>query len=312
MPLWTAAASCPAFAKAPPNRKSFSASPAPTGNRCQTAEVCHPKHSEEFVRRSTKDLIRRYSLHNQPAIDTTPQMADTPPPRHSFLVRVTHWLITLAFLALLVTGLEIVVSHPRFYWGETGNVNTQPLFKIPIPASRNLVPTAYGYVMPDQNGWSRYLHFQSAWLLVLVGLLYVAVSFFNGHFRRNLLPSQSDVSPKQLATSIAQHLRFAPPGPDEAWSYNVLQRLAYLFVIFIFFPLIIWTGLAMSPSFVSAFPAAVNILGGQQSARTLHFFLTGVLVLFLLVHIFMVFLAGFRNRVRAMITGRAAEPLERA
>jgi thiosulfate reductase cytochrome b subunit len=239
-------------------------------------------------------------------------MADTPRPRHSFLVRVTHWLITLAFLALLVTGLEIVVSHPRFYWGETGNVNTTPLFKIPIPASRNLVPTGYGYVMPDQNGWSRYLHFQSAWLLVLVGLLYVAVSFFNGHFRRNLLPSQSDVSPKQLAASAAQHLRFARPAPHEAWSYNALQRLAYLLVIFIFFPMIIWTGLAMSPSVVSAFPAAVNVLGGQQSARTLHFFFTAVLVLFLLVHIFMVFLAGFRNRVRAMITGRVAEPLERA
>jgi thiosulfate reductase cytochrome b subunit len=86
----------------------------------------------------------------------------------------------------------------------------------------------------------------------------------------------------------------------------VLQRLAYLLIIFVGFPLIIWTGLAMSPSFVSAFPAAVNVLGGQQSARTLHFFLTGALVLFLLVHIFMIFLAGFWSRVRAMITGRAA------
>ena len=91
-------------------------------------------------------------------------MAETPRPRHSFLVRVTHWLITLAFLALLVSGPEIVVSHPRFYWGEVGNVNTTPLFKIPIPSSRNLVPTGYGYVLPHQNGWSRYLHFQSAWV----------------------------------------------------------------------------------------------------------------------------------------------------
>jgi thiosulfate reductase cytochrome b subunit len=91
----------------------------------------------------------------------------------------------------------------------------------------------------------------------------------------------------------------------------VLQRLAYLVVIFILFPMIIWTGLAMSPSFVSAVPTAVNVLGGQQSARTLHFFLTGALVVFLVVHVLMVILAGFRNRVRAMITGRAAEPLER-
>jgi thiosulfate reductase cytochrome b subunit len=165
-------------------------------------------------------------------------------------------------------------------------------------------------VLPDQNGWSRYLHFQSAWLLVLTGLLYVVVGLFNGHFRRNLLPALSDISPRQLWNSIAQHLRFARLGAEEVWSYNILQRLSYLLVIFILFPFIIWTGLAMSPSFVSAFPAAVNVLGGQQSARTLHFFVSGLLVLFLLVHIFMIFLAGFRTRMRAMITGRAPEPQE--
>ena len=237
-------------------------------------------------------------------------MPDSPRQRHSFLVRVTHWLVTFSFLALLVTGLEIVVSHPRFYWGEVGNVNTPPLFQIPIPSSRSMVPTGYGYVLPDQNGWSRYLHFQSAWVLVVTALLYGLASLFNGHFRRNLLPPLSEVSPKRLALSIVHHLRLQRPGPDEIWCYNVLQRLAYLLVIFVLFPMTIWTGLAMSPSFVSAVPAAVNLLGGQQSARTLHFFLTWALVLFLLVHLFMVFLAGFRNRMRAMITGRAPEPLE--
>src|SRR6516165_11508541 len=90
-------------------------------------------------------------------------------PRHAALVRATHWITALCFLALLVTGIEILISHPRFYWGETGNVTTGPLFKIPIPASRGTVPTGYGYVLPDQNGWSRSLHFQSAWLLVFTG-----------------------------------------------------------------------------------------------------------------------------------------------
>ena len=229
----------------------------------------------------------------------------TAPSRHSVFVRVTHWITTLCFLALLVSGLEIVISHPRFYWGETGNVLTTPLFKLPIPSSRNLVPTGYGYVLPDQNGWSRYLHFQAAWVAVLTGLLYVISIFFTGHLRKNLLPRKADLSLQAFSTQIVNHLRFKRPSAAEAWSYNVLQRLTYLFVIFVLFPLIIWTGLAMSPAFVSAFPLTVNLLGGQQSARTLHFFVTLALMLFLLVHIVMVFLAGFTSRMRAMITGHA-------
>jgi thiosulfate reductase cytochrome b subunit len=111
--------------------------------------------------------------------------------------------------------------------------------------------------------------------------------------------------------AIASHLRFKRPSEAEAWSYNVLQRLSYLSVIFVLFPFVIWTGLAMSPAFVSAIPAAVNVLGGQQSARTLHFFVSLALVLFLLVHVGMVWFAGFWSRMRAMITGRAAIHRER-
>jgi len=203
-----------------------------------------------------------------------------------------------------------VISHPRFYWGETGNVLTQPLFKLPIPSSRTLVPTGYGYVLPDQNGWSRALHFQAAWVLVLTGLLYLISGFFTGHLRKNLLPGKADLSWRVLSTAIADHLRFKRPSEAEAWSYNVLQRLAYLFVIFVLFPLVIWTGLAMSLAFVSAFPATVTLLGGQQSARTIHFFVSLFLVLFLLVHIVMVWFAGFRSRMRAMITGPAGTDKE--
>jgi thiosulfate reductase cytochrome b subunit len=167
-------------------------------------------------------------------------------------------------------------------------------------------------VLPDENGWSRYLHFQSAWVAVLTGLIYLAFGFFKGHFRRNLLPAPFDVSPRGLAIAIARHLRFRRPSEEEAWSYNVLQRLTYLLVIFVLFPLVIWTGLAMSPAIASAIPAAVTTLGGQQTARTLHFFVSGFLLLFLLVHVLMVCLAGFRNRVRAMITGHPITRTERA
>ncbi len=120
--------------------------------------------------------------------------ATTVASRHSVLVRITHWITTLCFVALLVTGVEIVISHPRFYWGETGNVLTPVLFKLPIPSSRALVPTGYGYVLPDQNGWSRYLHFQAAWVVVLTGLLYVISGLFSGHFRKDLLPGKADLS----------------------------------------------------------------------------------------------------------------------
>jgi thiosulfate reductase cytochrome b subunit len=240
--------------------------------------------------------------------------ATTVTSRHSALVRVTHWITTLCFFALLVSGIELVISHPRFYWGETGNVLTPTLFKIPIPSSRALVPTGYKYVLPDQNGWSRYLHFQAAWVLVFTGLLYTISLFFTAHLRKDLLPSKSDLSWRALSTEIYDHLRFKRPTPAEAWSYNVLQRLAYLFVLFVLFvlfPLVIWTGLAMSLSFVSAFPATVTLLGGQQSARTLHFFVSLALLLFLLVHVFEVFLAGFISRMRAMITGKVNATMER-
>lgn len=231
--------------------------------------------------------------------------AATVPPRHSALVRITHWIITLCFFALLVTGFEIVISHPRFYWGETGNILTTPLFQIPIPSSRALVQTGYGYVLPDQNGWSRALHFQAAWVAVFTGLLYGIYGLVSGHFRKALLPSKADLSWGGLSDAMTKYLRFQRPSAADAWSYNVGQRLTYLFVIFVLFPLVIWSGLAMSPAFTSAFPASVTLLGGRQSARTIHFLVSLALLLFLLVHVAMIWLAGFWSRTGAMITGRS-------
>lgn len=244
-------------------------------------------------------------------MSTAPSIPN-PEPRHTRLVRVTHWLTFLAFAALLVSGWEIVISHPRFYWGESGNVMMRPLFTLPIPASRITVPTRYSYMWPDQNGWSRYLHFQAAWAAVLTGLVYGLVGFWNGHFRRDLLPAAEDRSALAYWKAFRKSLHRGPADPAEARSYNVLQRTTYLAVIFILFPLVIWTGLAMSPAFTSAVPLAVTLLGGRQSARTLHFFASDALLLFLVTHVTMVVLAGFWSRMRAMITGRVAVPQERA
>ena len=243
-------------------------------------------------------------------MSTTASHAKTYLPRHAALVRVTHWITLFCFLALLISGLEIVISHPRFYWGEVGNVNTRPLFIIPIPSSRGTVPTGYGFVMPDANGWSRYLHFQTAWALVLTGLIYVIGGMGSGHIRKNLIPEPHDRTWRAYLRRIAQYLRGAPPDAAEDHSYNLLQRTAYLVVIFVLFPLVIWTGLALSPAFDSAVPAAVNLLGGRQSARTLHFFVSGALLLFLIVHVTMVALSGFKRRMQVMISGRVPAPEE--
>src|SRR5438477_7288117 len=243
-----------------------------------------------------------------PAEASVPSRASTAPvtklaPRHSGLVRVTHWITTICFFALLLTGIEIVISHPRFYWGETGTVLTKPLFQLPIPSSRRLVPTGYGYVLPDQNGWSRALHFEAAWITVLTGLLYVISGLRTRHFRKNLLPGRAGLSWRALWTSFIKPFRLERPSAAEAFSYNGLQRLTYLFVIVVLFPLVIWSGLAMSLGFASAFPWSVNLLGGRQSARTIHFFVSLALVLFLFAHVAMVCLAGFWSRTGAMITG---------
>jgi thiosulfate reductase cytochrome b subunit len=227
-------------------------------------------------------------------------------------VRITHWLATLAILALLFSGSEIIVSHPRFYWGETGTVMDRSLFDIPIPASRPWVKTGYNYVLPDQNGWSRNLHFEAAWALVFIGLAYVIWGLRTRHFRDNLYPAAPARSRRELWNDIANHLRFRRPDPSETSSYNVVQRVTYLAVIFILAPLAIWTGLALSPALLSVFPFLASAVGGRQSARTIHFFVSLLILLFLVVHIVMVSRAGFATRIRAMISGRIPSPKEAA
>jgi thiosulfate reductase cytochrome b subunit len=192
-------------------------------------------------------------------------------PRHSALVRITHWINSVSFIALIVSGVAILIAHPRLYWGETGAVGMPSLFDLPIPF-------VFGH-----SGWGRYLHFLAAWICVLNGLIYAVSGFLTRHFRKHLVTLRSVED-----------------------SYQPLQRLAYTVVIFLLFPLIIVTGLAMSPAITSVIPALVEVFGGQQSARTIHFFAASFLVIFFLLHIAMVSIEGFVNPVRAMITGHAA------
>jgi thiosulfate reductase cytochrome b subunit len=214
-------------------------------------------------------------------------------PRHSALVRITHWIFTLSFLGLVLSGFAIILAHPHFYWGETGSIGTPSLFDLPLR-------TRIG----GPSGWGRSLHFQSAWFAVLSGLLYAISGLLTQHFRKQFLPRRTDLSWHSMRAAVLDHLRFKRPAETD--SYNFLQRLSYLAVVFLFFPLIIITGLAMSPAITSVVPQIVTVFGGYETARTLHFFLADFLVLFLLVHVAMVILGGFKTRMLAMITGRPA------
>ena len=216
-------------------------------------------------------------------------------PRHSALVRITHWLVVFSVGGLIFSGAGILISHPRLYWGETGAVGAPSMIDLPIP------------FIIGPSVWQRPIHFLFAWILLFAGLTYVVAGLVTRHFRKNLLPGKSELNWRRIIGTILDHLRWKKTEADEAWTYNVVQRLTYLAVIFVLFPAILWTGLAMSPALMSVYPFMVTVLGGHQSARTLHFVFSSLLVLFLIVHIAMVCLVGLKSHVQAMITGRIPE-----
>lgn len=211
-------------------------------------------------------------------------------PRHSATVRITHWMVVLSVLGLLVSGIGILISHPRLYWGETGGVGADSLFDVPIP-----------FVI-GPSVWNRPIHFFFGWILAFAGFGYVANGFITWHFRNDLLPGK-DLRWTSFKVVILGHSRERSTGKNVAGSYTVVQRLVYLVVVFAIFPAIFWTGLAMSFGVTSVFPVMAVALGGHQSARTLHFAFVALLLLFVVVHILMIYIAGFVNNVRAMITG---------
>ena len=211
-------------------------------------------------------------------------------PRHPAIVRATHWTIAVATLALVVSGAAILLAHPRLYWGETGAVGTPALIDLPIP------------FLLGHSGWGRSLHFLAAWIAVVCGAVYVVYGVATRHFTRRVLPSRSDLAGSSLRRAISDHLRLTRPEASPG-SCNTRQRLAYLVVVFLVGPLVVLSGLAFSPALASVIPAIPGMFGGQQSARTVHLFASGAVVIFLIVHVVMVWLTGFRVQMRVMLTG---------
>ncbi len=255
--------------------------------------------------------------------------------RHRWPLRWMHWINLLCMLALAGSGLQIFNAHPALYWGEASHFatpvfaaqamkrsSTGELYGVTRIGSARFETTGMLGVSRNQSGqmsakgfpdWStipgsrnlalgRRWHFFFAWLWAINGVCYLAWSIASRHLRRDLAMHRRDW--RGIPRSIADHLRFRHPQGDEALRYNPLQKLAYLAMIFVVAPIAILTGLSMSPQMDTLLGGFVDLIGGRQTARTIHFIAMSLFVLFAIVHVLMVFYAGPINELRSMITGR--------
>ncbi|MFL6603533.1 MAG: cytochrome b/b6 domain-containing protein [Steroidobacteraceae bacterium] len=239
---------------------------------------------------------------------------------HPSWVRICHWLVVVSFLTLAITGFLILMVHPRLYLGEVGNDLTPALLTLPVSSNyrpSELHPTITfpelpsrpisadrNYAIFNQNGWARSLHFLAAWVFVAAGVIYVALGIVTGHIVRVLLPRIRELSPSAVWQDLKNHLRINFESVRAGQSYNLLQKLAYTSVLFIVLPVMIATGLTMSPAMTSAYPQLLDLFGGYQSARTVHFCGFSALLLFFVVHVAMVIATGFGKQLRAMTWGK--------
>ena len=214
--------------------------------------------------------------------------------RHPWLVRVTHWVNALCLLVLLMSGLQILRAHPHLYWG-IASTFADPWLSLPTIPGWATLPSWQDLAL------GRRWHFFFAWLFVANGVVYLAWLIIAVRLQAVLEPSRAELA--GIGRSIVEHARLRFPAGEAARRYNVLQKLAYLSVLFGLLPLMLATGLAMSPAMNAAWPGLLEVLGGRQSARTLHFLAASGLVLFTLVHVALVILSGPVNNLRAMITG---------
>ncbi|WP_421854700.1 cytochrome b/b6 domain-containing protein [Novosphingobium sp.] len=238
---------------------------------------------------------------------------------HSRWVRLTHWTIALAVFVLIFSGLAILMVHPRFYWGQAGNDLMRPLFEVPLGpnfhtqqfsaqtpffAGSGGAATADRLAEPwNQNGWARSLHFLAAWVFLAGLAAYLTLCALTGHARRRLLPGRGELTGGALGQDLRAHLTLPMPSPPPGAPYGLLQKLTYAFIAFLALPLMVLTGVTMSPAIAANFPILLDLLGGTQSARTLHFFAFSCIALFLLVHLAMIALTGPVRHLRAIILG---------
>jgi Ni/Fe-hydrogenase b-type cytochrome subunit len=215
--------------------------------------------------------------------------------RHRLSTRLWHWINVVAVFVMLMSGLMIFNAHPRLYWGQFGANFDQAWLELPRFPGWATIPSTYNLSLARQ--W----HLAFAWVLAFGFLFYTVRSIWNGHFKKDVALSRAEVAPAHLWADIKKHLRF--DFHEEGARYNPLQKIAYSSVLFLMLPLIIFTGMTMSPGLNAAFPWMLDLFGGRQSARSIHFICAGGIAGFILVHLILVLLAGPINEIRSMITG---------
>jgi thiosulfate reductase cytochrome b subunit len=254
--------------------------------------------------------------------------------RHALLVRITHWINVVALSFMLLSGLNIFNAHSALYWGKKADF-AHPWLSIQGGATPQgwkgdtqigsahfdttgvlgaskfngvMQPRAFpAWLTLPPGTWlslARRWHFFWAWIFAVNGLVYVASALIGGHLRRDIFPGPRDW--REVPRDIVDHIRLRFPKGWEATRYHVLQKIAYFGAAFVVLPLIVLTGLTMSPAMNAAFPFLLDVFGGRQSARSIHFICAALIVVFVFVHLAMVLLTGPFNQVRAMITGRYA------
>lgn len=267
---------------------------------------------------------------------TRPAPSSTIVRRHALATRLWHWINAVAVTVMLMSGLAIFNAHPRLYWGKAGHNYDRAWLTITgdgthgrltvgpvtIPTTGVLGQWTDAAGRPQRRAFpdwatipswydlalARRWHIAMAWMLVLPGLAYWLWSGVSGHVRRDLWPTRAEMRPSHLWADVKDHARLRFPAGAAAARYNILQKLSYAGIIFVVLPVLVLTGLAMSPAMDAAWPWLTPLFGGRQSARSIHFIMAATMVAFVIVHLAMVLLSGPVNGVRAMVTGRFRLP----
>lgn len=250
---------------------------------------------------------------NEPAtIADIPPAPNAPPHggsviyRHRVVTRLWHWINAITIFIMIGSGLMISNAHPHLYWGNYGANFDHPWLSLPRWPGWVTIPGSYNLAL------ARRWHLLFALVLGFGLLLFMIASLINRHFQRDLRVRAGELKPRNLLHDLKEHLAFRFHDPANPAAFNIFQKLSYVLVIFILIPVMILTGLTLSPGMNAAWPWLLDIFGGRSSARSIHFIAAAALVAFTIVHLLLVMLAGPLNEIRSMITGRWTIPGDKA